>query len=170
MPPTLEDAHDTLQAAHAALGAPPSAGEVAQWMEAMYAVFRAGTADGGACPSELHAHAQRTAPVMRETFAQQLRYLSKLEATLFDLDRHEDWARGCHMRSTVEVVRTLYADLCGDEPPFTAPADTDHVDDLIRDLAERFGYLRETDVPPEIPPAHWWWWAPLPPPDAHPVD
>ena len=164
MPESLPDALAALADAHGALSSPPTTEEVARWMEALYGAFRAGRASTGALPPELRDHAARTAAQMRRLFGQHARYLSALEATLFDLDRHEDWARVCRRRSVVEVVRDLYADPADDEAPFVGVADPEPVDDLIRQLAERWGYLRDSEVPPGIPASHWWWWAPAPPP------
>ncbi|MCY1059054.1 hypothetical protein [Nannocystis sp. SCPEA4] len=69
----------------------------------------------------------------------------------------EGWVGPCRRRSAL----AFFVDLAGAELELTRlEEDLADVDETLRELATREGYLRDEERDPGVPREHWWWWAP----------
>ena len=168
MDETFLEAMDRLRRTHEAVpwATATSARELepaaAQWLDAVYRAYQ--LADERTLP-DLQAFAQETAPEVRPRAVLLWPLVRSAEEVLERLDHHGDWARYCHRRSALEVVKTLYHGLTEEPGPFEVPGSgTEALDDLMESFAEDYGNLYEDEIPSFVPPSHWWWWAPDPPP------
>lgn len=99
------------------------------------------------------------------------RYITKIEnrskTTFYD----NEWGGIiCPSRSAVEAIKEMYRGTSFEEfyqesSPYALDLDTEDLDDTLEMRAHKEGYLKEEDIPREIPASHWWWWSPNEPPD-----
>lgn len=97
-------------------------------------------------------------------------YISELEYKTGSTYYGNEWEEiVCLSRSAIEAVKEIYRGTEfekiyeGDDPEIL-DLDTEDIDDLIEMRAHKEGYLKEEDIPREIPTSHWWWWSPEEPP------
>ena len=90
----------------------------------------------------------------------------RLRTTFYD----NEWADIiCLRRSAVEAVKEMYRGTAfeefyeGDDPE-ALEFDTEDLDDDLESFSHKEGYLKENQIPREIPASHWWWWSPNEPP------
>ena len=110
-------------------------------------------------PALRHEVFDRLAPVRRHfadegPFELQI-FASRQSSALLEA---EGWEGLCRGRSALAFfVELLGAEL--DSPRLDE--DLAGLDENLRELATREGYLREEERDADVPRAHWWWWAPL---------
>ena len=99
------------------------------------------------------------------------RYISELEDRTGSIFYSNEWEGIiCPRRSAIEAVKEMYRGTSfervyeGDDPEIL-DLDTEELDELIEMKGEKEGYLKENQIPREIPASHWWWWSPNEPPD-----
>ena len=99
------------------------------------------------------------------------RYIWELEDRAGSIFYSNEWEGIiCPRRSAIEAVKEMYRGTSfervyeGDDPEIL-DLDTEELDELIEMKGEKEGYLKENQIPREIPASHWWWWSPNEPPD-----
>ena len=99
------------------------------------------------------------------------RYVSKLEYRTGSIYYDNEWeAIVCTRRSAIEAVKEMYRGTAFEEfyegdNPEALDLNTEDLDELIEMRGEKEGYLKENQIPREIPASHWWWWSPDEPPN-----
>ena len=99
------------------------------------------------------------------------RYVNKLEDRLRTAFYDNEWAGIiCPGRSAVEAVKEMYRGTAFEEfyegdNPDALDLNTEDLDDDLESFSHKEGYLKENQIPREIPASHWWWWSPNEPPD-----
>ena len=99
-------------------------------------------------------------------------YVIEIENRLRTIFEYNEWeAIICQRRSAVEAVKEMYRDTSFEEfyegeNSEALILDTEDLDDSIEMKAHKEGYLKEDQIPKEIPTSHWWWWSPEEPPSS----
>lgn len=120
---------------------------------ALYAQMRAGS--GAALPAPVQAFLQQSAPVMQPGLLTLDRYLyDRMDTLLAAIWESDEWLGLCHLRSTREALRELYAPYLAIED--VMPADPD-LDAAIRDKGDREAVQDPDQTPTNFPASHWWW-------------
>lgn len=94
------------------------------------------------------------------------RYVSQLEDRTSSTFYNDEWEGiVCRGRSAIEAVKEIYRGTSFEKiyegsDPEILDLDTEDLDELIEMRAHKEGYLKEEDIPREIPASHWWWWSP----------
>ena len=97
-------------------------------------------------------------------------YIRELEDRTGSIFYGNEWKEVvCKGRSAVEAIKEMYRNTAFEEiyegsDPETLEFDTEELDELIEMRGEKEGYLKENQIPREIPASHWWWWSPNEPP------
>ena len=98
-------------------------------------------------------------------------YVSRIEDRLRTTFYDNEWeAIICRGRSAIEALKELYCGTSFEEfyegdNPDALILDTEDLDDDLESFSHKEGYLKEEDIPREIPTSHWWWWSPNEPPN-----
>ena len=99
------------------------------------------------------------------------RYIGEIEDRLRTTFYSNEWKEIiCPSRSAIEAVKEIYRGTSfeeryeGDDPE-SLFLDTEDLDDDLESFSHKEGYLKEEDIPREIPASHWWWWSPNEPPN-----
>ena len=98
------------------------------------------------------------------------RYVSEIEDRLRTTFYDNEWEGIiCRSRSAVEAVKEMYRGTAFEEfyegdNPEALDLNTEDLDDDLESFSHKEGYLKEEDIPREIPASHWWWWSPNEPP------
>ena len=100
------------------------------------------------------------------------RYVIGLENRLRSTFYSDEWETViCPGRSAVEAVKEIYRgtsfeEFYEGENSEALILDTEDLDLSIEMRAHKEGYLKEDQIPKEIPTSHWWWWSPEEPPSS----
>ncbi|WP_434419579.1 hypothetical protein [Nannocystis pusilla] len=120
--------------------------------------YRLGLLCSGA-PALRHEVSARLAPVWQHFAAEGMFELQLFTSRqmMSALCEAEGWPGPCRGRSTLAFFVEL-ADAALELESLTV--ELAEVDERLRELADREGYLRDEEIDAGVPSAHWWWWAP----------
>ncbi|PCC69396.1 hypothetical protein SAMN02745121_08148 [Nannocystis exedens] len=110
-------------------------------------------------PARRREASTRLAPVWRH-FADEgmfeLQWFAGRQASSA-LREAEGWPGPCRGRSAL----AFFIELADAALEFESlMVDLAALDEDLRELADREGYLRDEEIDAGVPPTHWWWWAP----------
>jgi hypothetical protein len=155
----VEQAHRDLDLlARAVSGSPGAADALEAVLDDSYGLGKAVTAAPALYDSlELRRFLHDAVPVIKEHHVDLMFHPMRLVHRFEDEWQGDEWEQLCVSRSALQ----FFADLFRDTPlaDNLAGLESAFVDDFIRSKGHE-GHLSDSEIPVEIPAAHWWWWYP----------